>query len=154
MIITISLVNSHHLTELQSFCSCDESESDRLSVVSDSLWPRGLHSPWNSPGYNTGVGSLSLHQGIFPSQGLNPGLPLCGQILYQLSHKGSPEDGDTGDWTQGLVHAKHVLCHWAIPPAAVIRTVKIYSFCNLQILLRGLLTIIIMLYITSSEFTM
>ena len=48
------------------------------------------YSPWNSPGQNTGVGSLSFLQGIFPTQGLNPGLPHCGQILYQLSHKGSP----------------------------------------------------------------
>ena len=39
---------------------------------------------------NTGVGSLSLLQGIFPTQGSNPGLPHCGQILYQLSHQGSP----------------------------------------------------------------
>ena len=41
-------------------------------------------------GQNTGVGSLSLLQGIFPTQGSNPGLPHCRQILYQLSHKGSP----------------------------------------------------------------
>ena len=41
------------------------SESEGYSVVSDSLRPRGLHSPWNSPGQNTGVGSLSLLQGIF-----------------------------------------------------------------------------------------
>jgi len=47
-------------------------------------------SPWNSPSQNTGVSSLSLLQGIFPTQGLNPGLPHCRQILYQLSHKGSP----------------------------------------------------------------
>ena len=50
----------------------------------------GLYSPWNSPGQNTGVGGLSLLQGIFPTQGSNPGLPNCRQILYQLSHKGSP----------------------------------------------------------------
>ena len=43
----------------------------------------------NSPGQNTGVVSLSLLQGIFPTWGLNPGLPHCRQILYQLSHKGS-----------------------------------------------------------------
>ena len=49
-----------------------------------------LYSPWGSPGQNTGVGSLSLLQGIFPTQGSNPGLPHCRQILYQLSHKGSP----------------------------------------------------------------
>ena len=47
-------------------------------------------SPWNFPGQNTGVGSLSLLQGIFPTQGSNPGLPHCRWILYQLSHKRSP----------------------------------------------------------------
>ena len=45
---------------------------------------------WNSPGQNIGVGSLSLLQGIFPTQGSNPGLPHCRQTLYQLSHQGSP----------------------------------------------------------------
>ena len=54
------------------------------------LWPHGLHSPWNSPDQNTGVGSLSLLQGIFSTQGFNPGLPHSRQILYQLSHKLSP----------------------------------------------------------------
>ena len=57
------------------------------------MQPHGLYSPWDSPGQNTGVGSLSLLQGIFPTQGLNPGLPYCRRILYQLSHKGSPSDG-------------------------------------------------------------
>ena len=63
--------------------------SESRSIVSDSLQPHGLHSPWNSPGQNTGVGSLSLLQGIFPTRGSNLGLPHCRQILYQLSHKGS-----------------------------------------------------------------
>ena len=54
------------------------------------LRPHGLYSPWNSPGQNTRVGSLSLLQGISPTQGANPGLPYCGRILYQLSHQGSP----------------------------------------------------------------
>ena len=45
-----------------------------------------LYSQWNSPGQNTGVGSLSLLQGIFPTQGSNPGLLYCRQILYQLRH--------------------------------------------------------------------
>ena len=50
----------------------------------------GLYSPWNSPTQkNTGVGSLALLQGIFPTHGLNPGLPHCRQILYQLSYHGS-----------------------------------------------------------------
>ena len=49
-----------------------------------------MDCPWNSIGQITGVGSLSLFQGIFPTQGLNPDLPYFGQILYQQSHKGSP----------------------------------------------------------------
>ena len=60
------------------------------SVVSDSLQPHGLYSPWNSPGQNTGVGSHSPLQGISPTKGSNPGLLHCRQILNQLSHKGSP----------------------------------------------------------------
>ena len=67
-----------------------ESESESCSVVSDSFRPHELYSPWNSPGQDTGMGSLSLLQGIFPTQGSNPGLPHCRWILYQLSHKGSP----------------------------------------------------------------
>ena len=63
--------------------------SKSRSVVSNSLRPHRLHSPWNFPGQNTGVGSLSLLQGIFQTQGLNPGLLHCRQILYQLSHKGN-----------------------------------------------------------------
>ena len=50
----------------------------------------GLYSPWNSPDQDTGVGSLSLLQRIFPTQGSNPSLLHCRQILYQLSHNGSP----------------------------------------------------------------
>ena len=60
------------------------------SVVNDSLWHHGLSSPWNSPGQNTRVGSLSLLQGIFPTQESNPGLPHRRQILYWLSHRKSP----------------------------------------------------------------
>ena len=63
----------------------EESES-HYSVMSNSLQPHGLCGPRNSLGQNTGVDSLSLLQGIFPTQGSNPGLPHCGRILYQLSH--------------------------------------------------------------------
>ena len=66
------------------------SESESRSVVSDSLRLHGLYSPWNSPGQNTGVGRLSLLQGLVPTQGLNPGLLHWGRILYQLSYQGSP----------------------------------------------------------------
>ena len=58
--------------------------SESLSVMSDSA------SAWTSPGQNIGVGSRSLLQGIFPTQGSNPGLPHCRHLLYQLSHQGSP----------------------------------------------------------------
>ena len=66
--------------------------SESLSVMSDSWQPYGLYNPWNSPGQNTGMGSLSCLQGIFPTLGLNPGLLHCRRILYQLSNQGSPVD--------------------------------------------------------------
>ena len=46
-----------------------------------------MRTPWNSPGKNTGVGSHSHLQGILPTQGSNPGLLHCRQILYHLSHQ-------------------------------------------------------------------
>ena len=64
--------------------------SESCSVRSDSLLSHGPYSSWNSPGQNTGVGSLTLLQGIFPIQESNPGFLQGGSILYQLSHKGSP----------------------------------------------------------------
>ena len=64
--------------------------SESRSVVSNSLKPHGLYSPQNPPGKNTGVGSVSLLQGIFPTQWSNLGLLHCRQILCHLSHKGSP----------------------------------------------------------------
>ena len=84
-------------------------ESENRSVVSHSLWPHGLYSPWNSPGQNTGVGSCSILQGIFPAQGSNPGLPHCRQILYQLSHQGSPQ---RNNWVQ-VIHARSLIFHRA-----------------------------------------
>ena len=68
-----------------------ESESESRSVMSNSLQLHGLYSPWNFPCQNTGAGSHSHLQGIFPAQGSNPGLPHCRRILYQLSYKGSPK---------------------------------------------------------------
>ena len=73
-------------------------KSESHSVVFDSSPPQGLHGipfprdymEYSFPGQNTGVGSIFLLQGIFPTQGLNTGLQHCRQILYQLSHKESP----------------------------------------------------------------
>ena len=72
------------------YCLWATKRSESRSGVSDSLRPHGPCSPWNSPGQNAGVGSYSLLQGIFPTQGLNPGVSHCRRILYQLSHKESP----------------------------------------------------------------
>ena len=78
---------------------------------SDNLWPSPCDSsqstrtlPRSSPGQNTGVGSLSLLQGIFSIQGLNLGLPRCRWILYQLNLKGSQNLWD--QWAISLP------CHW------------------------------------------
>ena len=102
------------------------SESESHSVVPDSLWPHGLYSPWNSPGQNPRVGSFSLLQGIFPTQVLNPGLPYCRQILYQLSHQGSPRIWERiaylfsrrfsqpGNWTVVSCIAGGFFTNWAI----------------------------------------
>ena len=65
------------------------------SVMPDSLRPHGLQPtrllcPWDFPGKDTEVGCHFLLQGIFPTQGSNPGLLHCRQILYLLSYKGSP----------------------------------------------------------------
>ena len=80
----------HGVTKSRTQLNDWTEQSESHSVVSDSLRPHGLYSPWNSPGQNAGVSSLFLLQGIFPAQGSNPGLLHCRQILYQLSHKRSP----------------------------------------------------------------
>ena len=88
-----------------------KSEGESHSVVSNSLQPHGL-SPWNSPGQNTGVGILSLLQGIFPTQGSNPGLPHCRQILCQLSHKWSEMKSLSRVW---LFATRWTVAHQAPP---------------------------------------
>ena len=97
------------------------SESESCSVVSNSLQPLWLHSPWNSPGQNTGVGSFSLLQGIFPTQGSNPDLPCCRQISLPAEPLGKPKNTGVGSlsllqWlflTQesncGLLHCRGIL---------------------------------------------
>ena len=93
--------------------------------MSDSL----LYSPWNSLGQNTGVGSQSLLQGIFPAQVLNQGLLHCRWILYQLSHKGSPRilewvvypfsrgSSQPRNWTSVSCIAGRFFSTWAIREA-------------------------------------
>ena len=75
----------------------------------------------DSPGKNTGVGCHALLQGIFPTQGLNPGPLHCRRILYCLSHKGNPRILErvaypffqgiilTQESNQGLLHCRRIL---------------------------------------------
>ena len=90
-------------------------KSQSHSVVSHSLWPHELYSPWNSPGQNTRVGNLSLFQGS------NPGLPHCRQILLPAEPQGKPKNTGVGslsllqkifptqesNW--GLLYCRHIL---------------------------------------------
>ena len=101
-------------------------ESESCSVMSASLRLHGLYSPWNSLGQNTGVGNHSFLQGIFPTQGLNPGLLYCRWILYQLNHQGSPRILEwvaypvsrgspwSRNWTEVSCMAGRYLTNWAI----------------------------------------
>ena len=80
---------------------------------------------WNSPGQYTGVGSLSLLQGIFSTRGSSPGLPHCRWILYQLSLKGSPrilewvaypflqQIFQTQESNQAILHCRWILNQWS-----------------------------------------
>ena len=73
-----------------------------LSRVWLFVTPWTIYSSWNSLGQNPGMGSHSLLQGIFLTQGSNPGLPHCRQILYQLNYKGSPDTQGWRSWFQHL----------------------------------------------------
>ena len=93
------LFPSHcYLTKFPGTLDAAFSSSQRLvaqscldSLQAQGLWPARLLSPWNSPGKNTRVGCHFLLQGIFSTQGSNLGFLKCRQILYHLSHQGSPK---------------------------------------------------------------
>ena len=70
----------------RQWCGFEVKLRESCSDMFDSLQSLGLYSAWDSPGQNTGVGSCSLLQGIFPTKGSNPGLTHWRQILYKLSH--------------------------------------------------------------------
>ena len=74
------------------FCCCHCSVAQSCLTLCDPMdcSPPGSSVHGDSPGKNTGVGSHTLLQGLFPTQGSNPGLPYCRRILYHLSHQGSP----------------------------------------------------------------
>ena len=77
-------------------------KSQSCSVVANSLWPHGLHGPWDSPGQKTGVGSLSLPQGIFPPR----------------------------DWTQVSRTAGGVFTSWASREARNEYGLLLYTLCR------------------------
>ena len=91
-ILSFLFIKTMLTTKLHSYVCCVFSHS----VVSNSLQPHSLPGSLvhgDSPGKNTGVGCHEAWrrlQGIFPTQELNPGLLHCRQILYYLSHQGSP----------------------------------------------------------------
>ena len=64
-----------------------------------------------TPGKSTRVGCHFLLQGIFPTQGSNPGLLHCRQVLYHLSHQGSPETGEKNFWDPPHITSIHALSH-------------------------------------------
>ena len=109
-------------------CPSDFSWEDKWKWKSLSrVWL--FETPWNSLGQNIGVGRLSLLQGIFPTQGLKPGLSHCRWILYQLSHKGSPRilewvaypfsrgSSQPRNWTRVSCTAGRFFTNWAIREA-------------------------------------
>ena len=105
-------------------------------------------TPWtiqslefSRPEYWSGKDPLSLLQGIFPTQGSNPGVPHCGQILYQLSHKGSPRilewvaypfssgSSRPRNWTEVSCIAGRFFINWALREAQLIlKVICILSF--------------------------
>ena len=77
--------------------SCWEKESEVKVLSRVRLFATPwLLRPWDFPGKNTGVGCHFLLQGIFPTQGSNPGIPHCRQTLYRLSYQESPGKGRVG----------------------------------------------------------
>ena len=110
----------------------------QVSVMSDSLWPHGLYSSWNSPGQNTILQDKILEwvafpflQGIFRNWWLNSGLPHCRQVLYPLNHKGNPRmleweaysfssrSSQPRNWTGLSCIAGRLFTNWAIMEANI-----------------------------------
>ena len=127
--------------------------SENCSVVSSSLRPHGLYSPWNSPGENTGVGSLSLLQGIFPNPRIEPRSPTLWVDSLPAEPQGKPKNTGvcslsllqgiflTQELTRALLHCTWILCqlsYWGspsprlsdAPPEFSIVAVSIYSLTS------------------------
>ena len=98
------------LTFALTICACNYFNcfmSVRIVSQEVTTWHLCTRLFWNSPGKNTRVSSHSLLQGIFPTQGSNPGLLHCRQILYQLSHQGRIKNKKQMCASQQLFHSIH-----------------------------------------------
>ena len=102
-------------------CSQVKSESESHSVMPSSLRPHGLYSPWNSPGQDIGVGSLSLLQGSFPNPGIKHRSPALWVDSLPAELQGKPKNTGVGSLfllqgifltqvlNQGLLHCRSIL---------------------------------------------
>ena len=111
--------NHHHNQDTEPLCVLVAQSCPTLCDPM-ACSPPGTSVHGDSPGKNTGVDCHSLLQGIFPTQGLNPGPPHCRRILYHLSHKGNPRILEwvaypllqgilTQESNQGLLHCRQIL---------------------------------------------
>ena len=102
------------------------------------LQPHGLYSPWDSPGQNTGAGSLSPLQGIFPTQGLNPALLTLQADSLSAEPQGKPKNIGVGSlsllqWVfptqesnQGLLHCRWLLYQLSYKGKSTILQLKLF----------------------------
>ena len=115
-------IETQRRSDVQALRGKKKSESESHSVVSDSLQSHEQYSPWNSPSQNRGVVSLSLLQGIFPTQGSNPGHLYCRLDSLPAEPQGKPKNTGMGslfllqgifltqELNQGLLHGRRSLC--------------------------------------------
>ena len=124
----LSKVVLSHISSYESTCPNFENESESHSVMSDSLWPHVLYSPWNSLGQNTGVGSLFLLQGIFPNPGIECRSPALQADSLPAEQRGKPKNTGVGSLSffqgispiqesnQGLLHCRQILYQLSYAP--------------------------------------
>ena len=128
----IQMCINFNLTVIKIYSCVHALLSESCPVMSKSLPPPGLYSPWNSPGQNTPGQKISFLHGIFPTQGSNPGLAHYRHILYQLSCKGSPRilewvaypfsrrSSWPKNWTGVSFIAGRFFTNWAIRGACIL----------------------------------
>ena len=106
----------------------DQTRVSRLVDRCFTIWATGKSSLWNSLGKNTGVSSLSLLQGIFPTQGSNPGLPCGRWILSPAEPQGKPENTGVGSLS---------FLQWIIPTQELNRSLLHYKWILYQVSYQG-----------------